>query len=99
MSIYTPSHCEDTIQNSRETMAKLVSLMFLQVLVVVLDLNNGTQILQEIHLHVLKTRLLSKRKSTRVHFSKTNSCFYFTGTTFYDCFVREFCLGMHFFLM
>ena len=47
-------------------LAKLVSLMFLQVLllvVVVLDLNNGTQILQEIHLHVLKTRLLSKRKA------------------------------------
>ena len=66
MSIYTPSHCEDTIQNSKETMAKLVSLMFLQVLlvvVVVLDLNNGTQILQEIHLLVLKTRLLSKRKA------------------------------------
>ena len=66
MSIYTPSHCEDTIHNSKETMAKLVSLMFLQVLllvVVVLDLNNGTQILQEIHLHVLKTRLLSKRKA------------------------------------
>ena len=66
MSIYTPSHCEDTIQNSKETMAKLVSLMFFQVLlvvVVVLDLNNGTQILQEIHLLVLKTRLLSKRKA------------------------------------
>ena len=45
-------------------LAKLVSLMFLQVLLVVLlDLNNGTQILQEIHLHVLKTRLLSKRKA------------------------------------